>query len=127
MIARRLKANYNTRLKIILKFCKNPAKINWEQEMRIAGLLIDEYGQEVFVKLSFEFLSFEMESLAQFQSKKFRAFLEKQKRLFKLDFTKERAIIGKQKIGKDKTIKRKPKTLLNFLNYDSKKENKTTG
>ena len=127
MIVRRLKADYNTRLKIILKFCKSPAKIDWEQEMRIASLLIEEYGKEVFIKLSYEFLSFEMESLAQFQSKKFRAFLEKQKRLFKLDFTKERAIIGKQKIGKDKTIKRKPKTLLNFLNYDSKKENKTTG
>jgi len=95
--------------------------------MRIAGLLIEEYGKEVFIKLSYEFLSFEMESLAQFRSKKFRAFLGKQKRLFELDFTKERAIIGKQKIGKDKPIKRKPKTLLNFLNYDSKEENKTTG
>ena len=95
--------------------------------MRIAGLLIEEYGEEVFTKLSFEFLSFEMESLAQFRSKKFRAFLEKQKRLFNLDFSKERAIIGKQKFGKDKTIKSKPKTLLNFLNYDSKEENKTIG
>ena len=95
--------------------------------MRIAGLLIEEYGEEVFTKLSFEFLSFEMESLAQFRSKKFRAFLEKQKRLFDLDFSKERVIIGKQKIGKDKTIESKPKTLLNFLNYDSKEENKTIG
>ena len=127
MIARRLKANYNTCLKIILKFCKNPAKIDWEQEMRIAELLIKEHGEEVFTKLSFDFLSFEMESLAQFRSKKFRAFLEKQKRLFELDFSKERAIIGKQKIGKDKTTRSKPKTLLNFLNYDSKEENKTTG
>ena len=95
--------------------------------MRIAELLIKEHGEEVFTKLSFDFLSFEMESLAQFRSKKFRAFLEKQKRLFELDFSKERAIIGKQKIGKDKTIKSKPKTLLNFLNYDSKEENKTIG
>ena len=95
--------------------------------MRIAELLIKEHGEEVFTKLSFDFLSFEMESLSQFRSKKFGAFLEKQKRLFELDFSKERAIIGKQKIGKDKTIKRKPRTLLNFLNYDSKEENKTTG
>ena len=53
--------------------------------------------------------------------------LNKQKILLKLDFTKERAIIGKQKFGKDKTIKSKPKTLLNFLNHGSEKENKTVG
>ena len=125
LIARRLKANYNTCLKIILKFCKNPAKVNWEKEMRIADLLIRDHGTEVFKRLVPEIMGFEMRSLAAFRTEKFKAFLNKQERLLKLDFTKERAIIGKRKIGKDKAIKSKPKTLLNFLNYDSKEENKT--
>ena len=93
--------------------------------MRIADLLIRDHGTEVFKQLSFDFI--EMRSLAAFRTEKFKAFLNKQKILLKLDFTKERAIIGEQKIGKDKTINSKPKTLLNFLNYDSKEENKTTG
>ncbi len=132
LIARRLKANYNACLKIVLKFCrKNPEKIDWEREMWIADLLIRDHGAEVFNQLSFAFkdidFSTEMRSLAAFRTEKFKAFLNEQKKLLKLDFRKERAIIGKQKIGEDKTIKRKPRTLLNFLNYDSKEENKTTG
>lgn len=127
LIARRLKANYNNCLNIILKFCKDPSRINWEREMRIAELLIRDHGVEVFKRLVPEIMGFEMRSLAAFRTKKFKAFLNRQKNLLKLDFIKERAILGKKKIGKDKQIKRKPKTLLNFLNYDSKKENKTTG
>ena len=95
--------------------------------MRIAELLIRDHGVEVFKRLVPEIMGFEMRSLAAFRTKKFKAFLNRQKNLLKLDFIKERAILGKKKIGKDKQIKRKPKTLLNFLNYDSKKENKTTG
>jgi len=93
--------------------------------MGIADLLIKEHGVEVFKELSFDFI--EMRSLAAFRTEKFKTFLNKQKRLLKLDFRKERAIIGEQKIGKDKAIKSKPKTLLKFLNYDSKEEDKTTG
>ena len=123
LIARRLKSNYNTCLSIILKFCRDPTRIDWEKEMRIAELLIKDHGTEVFKKLVPEIMGFEMRSLAAFRTEKFKAFLNKQKNLLKLDFTKERATIGKRKIGKDKQIRRKPKTLLNFLNFDSKEEN----
>jgi len=125
LIARRLKPNYNACLNIVLKFCKSPTKIDWEKEMGIAELLIKEHGVQVFKQLSFDFI--EMRSLAAFRTEKFKAFLNKQKRLLKIDFRKERAIIGKAKIGKDKPIAKKPKTLLNFLNYDSEEENKTVG
>ena len=64
MITRRLKANYNTCLNIILKFCKNPAKIDWEQEMRIAGLLIEEYGEEFPIKIAGQINDFNPESYA---------------------------------------------------------------
>jgi len=81
--------------------------------MRIADLLIKEHGREVFRQLSFDFI--EMRSLAAFRTDKFRAFLNKQEKLLRLDLRKEHAIIGKAKIGKDKVTTRKPKTLLNFL------------
>ena len=74
LIARRLKANYNNCLNIILKFCKDPSRINCEREMRIAELLIRDHGVEVFKRLVPEIMGFEMRSLAAFSTKKFKAF-----------------------------------------------------
>ncbi len=118
---------HNACLKIIFKFCENPDKVEWHKEIRIANLLIRDHGIEVFEYLNDDHFDVEMRSLAAFRTEKFKAFLDKQKKLLKIDFRKERATLGKAKIGEDKSIKRKPKTLLNFLNYDSKEENKTTG
>jgi hypothetical protein len=120
-------SRYNACLKIIFKFCEKPEKVQWDKEIRIANLLIIDHGTEVFKRLIPEAMGFEMKSLAAFRTEKFKAFLDKQTKLLKIDFRKERAIIGKAKVGEDKPTKRKPKTLLNFLNYDSKEENKTTG
>jgi len=109
---------------LVWKFCKDPDSVNWPKEIVIAKSLIKDHGEEIFKHLSF---NIEIESLAQFRSKKFKAFLAKQKRLLDLDFAKEHAIIGKRKVGEDKEVKRKPATLLEFLRHGSEKENKTIG
>ena len=44
------------------------------------------------------------------------------KKLLDLDFRKEHAIMKERKIGKDKEVKKKPITLLEFLKHGSKKE-----
>ena len=90
----------------------------------IAKSLIKDHGEEIFKHLSF---NIEIESLAQFRSKKFKAFLAKQKKLLDLDFGKEHAIIRGSKIGEDREVKKKPVTLLEFLKHGSEKENKTIG
>ena len=59
--------------------------------------MIKDYGEELFKQLSFDI---EIESLAQFRSKKFKAFLAKQRKLLDLDFRKDPVIIKEEKIGK---------------------------
>jgi hypothetical protein len=109
---------------LVWKFCKEPEKVNWPKEIVIGKSLIKDYGEELFKQLSFDI---EIESLAQFRSKKFKAFLAKQRKLLDLDFRKDPVIIKEEKIGEDKKITRKPKTLIDFLKDGSEKENKTTG
>jgi len=109
---------------LVWKFCKDPDSVNWPKEIVIAKSLIKDHGEEIFKHLSF---NIEIESLAQFRSKKFKAFLAKQKKLLDLDFRKEHAIIRGSKIGEDREVKKKPVTLLEFLKHGSEKENKTIG
>jgi len=104
---------------LVWKFCKDPDNVNWPKEIVIAKSLIKDHGEEIFKHLSFDI---EIESLAQFRSKKFKAFLAKQKKLLDLDFRKEHAIMRKRKIGEDREVKKKPATLLEFLKHGSKKE-----
>ena len=101
---------------LVWKFCKDPDNVNWPKEIVIGKSLIKDHGEEIFKHLSFD-------SLAQFRSKKFKAFLAKQKKLLDLDFRKDHAIIRKRKIGVDKEVKKKPSTLLEFLRHGSEKEN----
>jgi len=108
---------------LVWKFCEEPEKVNWPKEIVIAKSLIKDHGEQIFKDLSFEGLK--IESLAQFRTEKFKNYLKKQKELSKLDFSKEHAILGKEKIGEDPKIqKKKPKTLLDFLRDGSKEENK---
>ncbi len=84
---------------LVWKFCKEPEKVNWPKEIVIGKSLIKDYGEELFKQLSFDI---EIESLAQFRSKKFKAFLAKQRKLLDLDFRKDPDIIKKKKINKNK-------------------------
>ncbi len=110
---------------LVWKFCKDPENVNWPKEIVIAKSLIKDHGEQIFKDLDFS--SLEMESLAQFRTEKFKKYLKKQEDLLGLDFRKEHAKIGKDLIGKNVKIKKKPKTLIDFLRYGSEKEDKTVG
>jgi hypothetical protein len=110
---------------LVWKFCKDPENVNWPKEIVIGKSLIKDFGEQIFKDLDFS--SLEMESLAQFRTEKFKKYLKKQKKLSSLDFRKEHATIDKEtKIDKVE-IEKKPKTLIDFLRYGRKKENKRLG
>jgi len=108
---------------LVWKFCKDPDNVNWPKEIVIGKSLIKDFGEQIFKDLDFS--SLEMESLAQFRTEKFKKYLLRQQKFSSLDFRKEHAIIDKE-VKVDKVeIEKKPKTLIEFLRYGSKKENKT--
>jgi hypothetical protein len=110
---------------LVWKFCKDPENVNWPKEIVIGKSLIKDFGEQIFKDLDFS--SLEMESLAQFRTEKFKKYLLKQQKLSSLDFRKEHATIDKEtKIDKVE-IEKKPKTLIDFLRYGRKKENKRLG
>jgi len=110
---------------LVWKFCKDPENVNWPKEIVIGKSLIKDHGEQIFKDLDFS--SLEMESLAQFRTEKFKKYLKKQEDLLELDFRKEHAKIKKDSIGKKVKIKKKAKTLIDFLRYGSEKEDKTDG
>ena len=110
---------------LVWKFCKDPENVNWPKEIVIGKSLIKDHGEQIFKDLDFS--SLEMESLAQFRTEKFKKYLKKQEDLLELDFRKEQAKIKKDSIGKKVKIKKKAKTLIDFLRYGSEKEDKTDG
>ena len=88
----------------------------------MARSLIEEFGEQIFKDLDFKELK--LESLAQFRTEKFKKYLTKQKKLSSLDFKKEHVILDKEiEVGKPK--EKKPKTLIDFLRYGSKEEEKS--
>lgn len=110
---------------LVWKFCKDPENVNWPKEIVIGKSLIKDFGEQIFKDLDFS--SLEMESLAQFRTEKFKKYLLKQQKLSSLDFRKEHAIIDKEAKIDKVDIKKKPKTLIDFLRHGSKKEDKTNG
>jgi hypothetical protein len=110
---------------LVWKFCKDPENVNWPKEIVIGKSLIKDFGEQIFKDLDFS--SLEMESLAQFRTEKFKKYLLRQQKLSSLDFRKEHATINKE-VEVDKVeIRKKPKTLIDFLRHGSEKEDKTSG
>ena len=107
---------------LVWKFCKDPDNVNWPKEIVIAKSLIKDFGEQIFKDLDFS--SLEMESLAQFRTEKFKKYLLKQKNLSSLDFRKEHATIDKEAKVEKVEIKKKPKTLIDFLRHGREKEGK---
>ena len=105
---------------LVWKFCKEPEKVNWPKEIVIAKALIKDFGEQIFKDLDFS--SLEMESLAQFRTEKFKNYLFKQKKLSRLDFRKDHAIIDKKADTEKVEINKEPKTLIDFLRHGSKEK-----
>ena len=111
---------------IINKFLKNP-KATWKEkglkfrELKFVERLIKLYNLEVFWRaLPVPFLA---DSLGWYLAPSGREYLKIEFAKFSLDLTPHTSHnISAVKFGEDKTIKRKPKTLRDFLNNGSKKE-----
>ena len=107
---------------LVWKFLENPEKVSWPKEIKMAKSLIQEFGEQIFKDLDFKELK--LESLAQFRTEKFKKYLAKQNKLSSLDFKKEHVILDKE-IEVSKPKEKKPKTLIDFLRYGSKEEEKS--
>ena len=107
---------------LVWKFLVDPEKVSWPKEIKMAKSLIEEFGEQIFKDLDFKELK--LESLAQFRTEKFKKYLTKQKKLSSLDFKKEHVILDKE-IEVSKPKEKKPKTLIDFLRYGSKEEEKS--
>ena len=107
---------------LVSHFCAHAKFVNWGKEIKIAKKLLAD-NSEVKYWLSLQ-LSKPIFSLSWFLTKEGKDFLQvsKLKQNLVLPKASERAIL-KEKIGEDKQIETKPKTIFEFLNH-GKKENR---
>ena len=102
---------------IVKKYIK--VNISWPKEIKIAQKLIKKFN-------SFEFwnnlkqLGSSPPSLAWFLKPEGKAFLLKEYEGFRLNLDREQIILKNNKIGQDKSICKKPKTLVEFIRYGKK-------
>lgn len=106
---------------LVSHFCKDAKFISWPKEIKIAKQLLQK-NSEVKFWLSLQ-LPKPIFSLSWFLTDEGKDFMQvsKLKQNLNLPQPSERAIL-KDKLGEDKNITKKPKTLFEFLNY-AEKEN----
>ena len=102
---------------IIKKFVKG--NINWPREIKIAQKLVKRFNSFDFWN-NLKELSSPPPSLAWFLKPEGKAFLLKEYESFNLKINKNIVKLEKYKSGEDKNICKKPKTLLQFINYGKK-------
>lgn len=102
---------------IVKKYIKT--QINWPREIKIAQKLTKKFK-------SFEFwdnlqeLKSPPPSLAWFLKSEGKAFLLKEYESFNMNLNKQEIFLNENKIGEDKKVCQKPKTLLEFIRYGKK-------
>jgi len=99
---------------IIKKYIKE--NINWPREVKIAQKLIKKFNIFKFWQ-NLQELKSPPPSLAWFLKPEGKAFLLKEYEAFKLILDTEQIILKENKIGEDKKVCKKPKTLLQFIRY----------
>jgi len=106
---------------LVSHFCAHAKFVNWGKEIKIAKKLLAD-NSEVKYWLSLQ-LSKPIFSLSWFLTKEGKDFLQvsKLKQNLVLPKASERAIL-KDKIGEDKQISQKPKTIFEFLNHGKKED-----
>lgn len=102
---------------IIKKYIKE--NINWPREIKIAQKLIKKFNIFKFWQ-NLQELKSSPPSLAWFLKPEGKAFLLKEYEAFKLILDTEQIILKENKIGEDKKVCKKPKTLLQFIRYGKK-------
>jgi hypothetical protein len=106
---------------LVSHFCAHAKFVNWGKEIKIAKKLLAD-NSEVKYWLSLQ-LSKPIFSLSWFLTKEGKDFLQvsKLKQNLVLPKASERAIL-KDKIGEDKQVSQKPKTIFEFLNHGKKED-----
>lgn len=102
---------------IVKKFVKG--NINWPREIKIAQKLVKKFNSFNFWD-NLKELGSPPPSLAWFLKPEGKAFLLKEYENFKLDLNRQEIKIEEYKIGEDKNICQKPKTLIQFIKYGKK-------
>ena len=102
---------------IVKKFVKG--KINWPREIKIAQKLVKKFNNFNFWKNIPE-LGSPPPSLAWFLKPEGKAFILKQYEDFNLILNRKEIVLQENKFDKDKNICKKPKTLIEFINYGKK-------
>ena len=118
----------NKRSLLINKFCKYPDSI-WanpghiKREVKITKQLLALHSQEFWEKVN---LPFKLNSLAWFLGSKGKEFLALELKRHNLSLKKKKKhILDNRKIGEDKKIDRKPRTMLEFSRLYGKKKDQT--
>lgn len=102
---------------IVKKYVKGV--VNWPREIKIAQKLIKKFKSFHFWN-NLKELGSPPPSLAWFLKSEGKAFLLKEYEYFNISLNKEKINLNKNKIGEDKKICQKPKTLLEFIRYGKK-------
>jgi len=100
---------------IVKKFIKT--KPNWPREIKIAQKLIKKYKTLTYWK---SLKDLNLPSLAWFLTEDGKAFLNIEDKKNRLIINKNTYNIKENKIGEDKNVCQKPKTLLEFIRYGKK-------
>jgi len=107
-----MKKNHKLCQFIIKKYIKG--QVNWPREIKIAQKLIKKLKEFEFWK-NLQNLKSPPPSLAWFLKPEGKAFILKEYEKFKLNLSHKEIQIEKYKIGEDKNILQKPKTLIEFI------------
>lgn len=115
---------------LINKFCKYPDSI-WgnpghiKREVKITKQLLTLHPQEFWEKVA---LPFKLNSLAWFLGGKGKDFLGLELKRHKLTLKSNRQYsLNNEKLGRDKKVDRKPRTMLEFSRLHGKKKDQTSG
>jgi len=102
---------------IVKKYIKD--KINWPKEIKIAQSLIKKYKT---YKFWHNLKDLKLPSLAWFLTDEGKKTLAIQESINKLNIIKDKKdiFLSENKIGEDKNVCQKPKTLLEFIRYGTK-------
>lgn len=111
------KSNHKLCQLIVKKYIKG--NISWPREIKIAQRLIKKFKEFEFWT-NLKELGSPPPSLAWFLKQEGKAFLLKEYEKFKLNLNTKEIILEIDKIGEDKNVCQKPKTLLEFIRYGKK-------
>ena len=107
---------------LVWKFCRDPFAVNWGKENKFAKILLEKYSFCLWQRIELKKRTY---SLHWFTTKDGEEFLRKESLKSGLVFEPPVAhILQEKKVGKDKKIRKKNKTILELLTDDAENEDR---